>query len=120
MSTVVSNKVSQGRFGFHPCSYEEFLELKQAHKVALEALRVGLRYHRWVRKDPDNRKGAEPPLPKSTWVDADFGCHDFKRFYLQLLAAYRNARYPKPTIEEVQFVEPPRNWKQVIANLQGK
>src|SRR5687768_17348390 len=50
----------QSRFGFHPSTYEVFLKLKFLHKWYWQTLYDFHRWHRWRRKDEQNRIGPEP------------------------------------------------------------
>ena len=52
--------VFQSRWGFHPCNYELFLKLKRLHKWCWQSLYDFHRWHRWQRKEPQNRFGPEP------------------------------------------------------------
>jgi len=47
--------ITQGRWGFYPCSYELFTKLKRLNKLALLALRKLAEHERWSRKKPHNR-----------------------------------------------------------------
>lgn len=117
--TVTTIPVHQSRWGFHPYTREECKELKQAHKTTLQALRVGLRYHRWYRKQEQNRPVKSPPVTPAmeSHIDLENGCSEFKVFYLQLLAVYRNARRPQATPQEVVFMVLPLGWKEVATAL---
>lgn len=55
MSTQQQVKVHQGKYGYYVCSYEEYLFLKDAHKLFYRAIVDRRRWQRWARKDPDNR-----------------------------------------------------------------
>ena len=50
----------QSRWGFHPCDYELFLKLKHLHKWYLQTVYDFHRWHRWWRKQEQNRIGPEP------------------------------------------------------------
>ena len=58
MSSV--NKAHQSRFGFHPCTHEIYLKLKYLHRRYWDTLRQFHTWHRWNRKQPENRIGNEP------------------------------------------------------------
>jgi hypothetical protein len=47
--------VHQSRWGWHPCSYEEYLRLKLLHKHYWIAKRCLAEWERWNRKLPHNR-----------------------------------------------------------------
>ena len=57
-----TSKIYQSRWGYHPCDYELFRKLKFLHKCYWEALIGFHAWHRWYRKEPQNRVGPEPPL----------------------------------------------------------
>lgn len=141
--TTVANEVHKSKWGYHPCSYEEFLELKEAHKLVLQAYRDVMRFVRWYRKDESNRyfkkvqvgaKGpqklkTDDPIPEP--VHADFlvnrwasgaimlrgleGCN----LYVQILKVYQNARTPRPNPECVRFITLDDNAKELIKKLKG-
>ena len=53
-------KELQSRFGFHPCNYQLYLKLKYLHKQYFRTLRQFHTWHRWWRREPQNRYGNEP------------------------------------------------------------
>lgn len=105
----------KGRFGYHPCSKEEFLKLKEAHKLLHRAYCNCKRYVRWYNKDEHNRKGPEPDA-MAELID---GLHNNKRtfknglsflycpakrinnYYFHILREYQHARRPVETPEQV-------------------
>jgi hypothetical protein len=50
----------QSRWGFYPCEYSLFLKLKFLHKWYWQTVYDFHRWHRWWRKEEQNRKGQEP------------------------------------------------------------
>lgn len=50
----------RSRFGFHPCSYQDYQKLKYLHRRYWETLRRFHQWHRWNQKLAENRIGAEP------------------------------------------------------------
>jgi len=50
------------RWGYHPCHYELFRKLKSLHRWYWQSLYDFHRWHRWWRKDEQNRTGAEPAV----------------------------------------------------------
>lgn len=96
MSTVV--KTYKSRWGYHPVDYSTFIELKQAHKLFLQAMRDWRKNSRWTAKDKQNRIGEEPKTPP-VFISV--------QMYQHVLTEYRNARYPVSTPEEVK----PLNFK---------
>lgn len=115
----MSQQVHKGRWGFYPCDYETYRKIKELHKWYYQAVRDWANWCRWERKDPKNRvirkyhrdkdgnkvgyeivgPRPEPPVcphfydgKLRSWCGPDeFG----------IVAAYRNARYPKPTEKDV-------------------
>ena len=57
---TANNSEFQSRWGFHPCSYDDFLKLKRLHKWHWQTVHDFHRWHRWQRKLPHNRVGSEP------------------------------------------------------------
>lgn len=123
----------QGRFGYHPCDFETFLKLKEAHGLLLRAYRDCKRFLRWENKLPDNRNGEEPKCPHfmltsgyhrlDKHVFYGTGFMDAKvngtplNYYLCVLRQYQNARRPKATPEEVIPLELPVDFDAIIAQL---
>jgi len=58
---VFGVEVHSSRWGWHPVGYPDFLLLRRLKKEYFRALRAAAQHHRWERKLPKNRKGAEPP-----------------------------------------------------------
>lgn len=58
MDTTSSNFKS--RWGFHPCNYEVFHKLKRLHGWYWRTVYEFHQWHRWWRKEPQNRNGREP------------------------------------------------------------
>ena len=83
-------KQLQSRFGFHPCDKETFLHLKYLHKHYWIALRQFHRWHRWFRKEPQNRHGPEPNLDK---------CFVEDRVWLKPKSACGIKVYPKTVVD---------------------
>ena len=54
MNATVNN-VIQGRYGFHPCDHATYLKRKLIHKVYWQAIFAMAAWHRWDRKEPQNR-----------------------------------------------------------------
>jgi len=54
MNATVNN-VIQGKYGFHPCDHATYLKLKLIHKVYWQAIFAMAAWHRWDRKEPQNR-----------------------------------------------------------------
>src|SRR4051794_10774990 len=66
MATMITNAsgvaVFQSRWGFHPCSYEDFQRFRVLHWRTWCWMKMAMIHHRWERKHPDNRHGPEPIL----------------------------------------------------------
>ena len=50
----------RSRYGYHPCNFEIYRKLKFLHKHYWIALRQFHTWHRWYRKQTQNRIGPEP------------------------------------------------------------
>lgn len=110
----------KSRWGFQPCSFEEFVELRALWKAVCARRRQVAAWRRWSAKAPHNRVRRppdgppvpvpEPPLPAvacrrvtrpSGQVEVELagpGGKDLRR----LQEAYRLARRPRATAEEVE------------------
>jgi hypothetical protein len=110
----------KSRWGFYPCSFEEFCELRALWKAVFTRRRQVAAWRRWSAKAPHNRVKRppdgppvhvpEPPLPSvacrkvtrpSGKVEVEFAGPnrgDLRR----LQEAYRLARCPRPTAAEVE------------------
>jgi hypothetical protein len=98
----------QSRFGFYPCNYELFAQLKFLHKHYWQTLYDFHRWYRWWRKQADNRRGAEPSVSPLFVVEKPWhkpvithGIQGFKvypRTFVDhgIVALYQSARRPKP------------------------
>jgi len=56
----MTNPNLQSRYGFHPCDYQLYSKLKFLHRHYWETLRQFHNWHRWYRKESQNRIGREP------------------------------------------------------------
>jgi len=113
MNTNVN--IHQGRFGYHPCNFELFQKLKRLHKWYWQTMYDFHRWHRWWRKQPQNRHGAEPKycavfVDDTTWYKAierhgERGYRVYPKMVTDrgLVALYQLARIPQrepvPTFE---------------------
>lgn len=50
----------KSRWGFHPCDFTTFTKIKLLHKWYWRTVYDFHRWHRWWRKEPQNRRRAEP------------------------------------------------------------
>ena len=97
----------QSRFGFHPCDYELFAKLKCLHKHYWQTLYDFHRWHRWWRKQPQNRVGQEPaycpafvedcPWYKPVTTHGVAGFKVYPRTVVDhgLVALYHQVRHPQ-------------------------
>ena len=56
----LNTTIFQSRWGYHPCNFQLFLKLKSLHRWYWQTLYDFHRWHRWWRKEPQNRVGPEP------------------------------------------------------------
>lgn len=108
MTTTITQPVFKSKWGFHPCSREDCLKLKEIHRLLLQACRDAMRNIRWHNKDPHNRKGPEPKGP-SHLVG--------KNLYLQVLREYQKARRPVLTVYDVESLNLPQNLDSIVSAL---
>ena len=111
------NKMAvKGRWGYHPCTYEVYLQLKYLKKKYWETVYAAARYNRWERKFPHNRKGPEPPKYCPfignrvwAWQKDDLGNSHWKFIASKedqlLLDLFEEARMPKEESEVKVFHE---------------
>jgi hypothetical protein len=102
--TTITHK---SRWGFHPCEYELFQKLKSLHRWYWRTLYDFHRWHRWQRKEEQNRIGPQPrycPLfvLNQTWFKGFerhgvSGCKIYPKTVtdLGILELYRQARIPQ-------------------------
>ena len=55
MKMTLETNAYQSRWGYHPCNYETFLRLKKLNGLYFKALKQQAEWHRWYRKEPQNR-----------------------------------------------------------------
>jgi hypothetical protein len=77
----------QSRWGFHPCDYATYLQLRRIHKAYWQARRKVAAQRRWARKLPQNRRDPEPMVPA---VLRELHAHP------EVVAAFQQARRPRP------------------------
>lgn len=63
----ITQKIHKSKYGYHPTSYEDMIELKEAHKLLFRALRDIRKYYRWHNK---LIRSVEPPYPGkyANWI----------------------------------------------------
>lgn len=92
----------RSRFGFHPCDYTLFLKLKYLRKHYWIAVRQFHTWHRWFRKEPQNRIGTEPKysqafvenVPWAKPVKAGFKLYPRTVHDHGVIELYQSARVP--------------------------
>jgi hypothetical protein len=77
--------------------------LRELNKRLMEARRRKAAHGRWSRKLPHNRRGAEPPTPAAFCraVGLPSGRVELMLENVEVELAYRIARHPKVSAEEV-------------------
>ena len=58
MNTIDTTR--KGRWGYHAADYATFVKLRALHKWYWQTVYDFHRWHRWWRKQPENRRGPEP------------------------------------------------------------
>jgi hypothetical protein len=86
------NAVFQSKWGYHPCSYDDFLLIKEFHWLVYLDFQATKKLDRWNARIPHNRRGKKP--------DSSLGTS--KKYYQGVLFGYRVVRFPAPTPEKVQ------------------
>jgi len=138
MSTI-TNQTYKSKWGYHPCTHETYLKLKEAHLLLLKALRDIKAYQRWERKlEPIGKAPGYPSFVsqyylykrspggqpvyglmigtkawKSTWNNIKV------HYYEHVLDQYRKARRPKETPEEVETLHLPSDIWEVVEELKN-
>lgn len=98
----------KSRWGFHPCDYELFLKLRRLHKWYWQTLYDFHRWHRWWRKEEQNRSGPEPKycpafMENKTWYKPvkNHGVDGYKVYPKTIqdhgvVDLYQSVRMPQP------------------------
>lgn len=98
----------KSRWGFHPCSYELFVKLRCLHKQYWQTVYAFHRWHRWWRKEPQNRTSPEPGFCPAFVLDEPWykpvrlgGVDGFKVYPRKVVdhgvvELYHAARRPRP------------------------
>lgn len=131
MTATTVAEVHQSRFGYHPCDYQTFLKLKEAHWLLYRAYCQCKRFRNWDCKY--NKDRPEPPYPKHflelgmhrldkhSFYGYGFRryhcCGSAENYYLHILRQYRKARMPQPTPELVLQLDIPADLDAVVADL---
>ena len=105
MTTATS--AFKSRWGYHPCDFATFAKLKLLHKRYWQTVYDFHRWHRWWRKEPLNRQGAEPsycplfvaamPWYKPVQIDGARGFKVYPKKVVDhgIVDLYRSARMPQ-------------------------
>ncbi|MEK6235102.1 MAG: hypothetical protein N2C14_10340 [Planctomycetales bacterium] len=104
---MTTSTTNQSRWGYHPCGYDVFLMLKRLRSRYWRTVYEFHCWNRWRRKDPKNRRGAEPLYCKDfvenkTWfkpvtVRGEAGFKVYPKTVVDhgVLALYQSARLPQ-------------------------
>lgn len=134
MTTTAVSTVCRSRWGFHPCNYEEFLKLKEAHGLLYRAYRDVKRFIRWDDRLPHNRTGSRPSCPTAFistgyhrldkhafcgrgFVDCKVREGFSRNLYLHMLHQYEKARRPVASPEDVEPLDLPDNLNEIVEKL---
>jgi len=106
MTETTTGNVHKSRWGFHPCSYEDFRKIKLLHKHYWLAKIAEAAHERYYRKLPHNRvirKMNKIVLEKPIPMPVPF----FPAIYEKILKKpivplYQQARHPQPTEDQVK------------------
>lgn len=123
-TTIATINVHQSKWGYHPCSREQFLYLKKAHKLFLRAYRDTKRWITWSNKTV--YRYDEPVKPelfvehghhlagKKAWYGLGFKKFNGKNLYHLVLEAYQNARKPVSSPNDVKTIDLPENFDKLV------
>lgn len=109
MTTQTQSTIAhQGRWGFHPCSYEDFKKIKLLHKHFWIAKKIQAAFNRYHAKQPQNRvirkqKGVPltKPLPMpEPWFPSIYD----KLLKKDVVGLYQQARKPHETADTVKML----------------
>jgi len=128
-TSTINTIVHKSKWGYHSCSYEDFMFLKRAHKILLRAYKDAKRWIRWKNKTV--YQSSEEPIchrefvelglhlaGKKCWWGWGFKRYDRQNLYLYTLKLYQTARRPVVNPEDVQFIEIPDNLKKLVDTLE--
>lgn len=98
----------RSRWGYHPCQYGLYEKLRFLHKHYWKTVYDFHRWHRWARKEPQNRIGPEPRFLEefvndSVWfkpitVRGESGYKIYPKTVTDhgVVELYQRARMPQP------------------------
>src|SRR5262245_48872703 len=110
----------RSRWGWHPCDYATFLQLKRLFKAFHEGRRRLAAWKRWACKLPHNRVPLEPRVAEIHRVLCESGG---RKATFDIVAAYQNARHGRPEDEvkplgiSAATIE---RWCALLADSDGK
>ena len=111
-ATIIPNEVFEGKYGFYPCSYETYRQIKRLNFISFKAVQRQAEWERWYRKQPQNRVIRE-------WIKDEKGrkigskiigprlepiripTHNIPGYIENM---YKLARYPKVKKEDVEYL----------------
>jgi hypothetical protein len=110
--------VYRSRWGWHPCDYTTFKELKEFHRLILRDFIASRRFERWSAKLPQHRirrlkDGSHVGIPEPQRLGTD------RREYAWALTEYQEARRPKPTPDDVRPLDLPHGWQEKAEALRA-
>ena len=142
-------EVHEGRWGYHPCSYETCRKLKEAHLLVLRAHRDVRAWEKWDNKrEPKGEAPKHPSFMKqhghylrSPGDDGGHYSRNLKKlrygylaapaywdmgldgaqehYYGQVLRAYQQARRPVENREDVRELIIPEDLWEMVEKLRG-
>ena len=116
-----TNKTTtRSRWGYHPCTFDIYRKLKYLKKKYWLTIRQFHAWHRWWRKEPQNRRGNQPSycpffVEHRTWFKRTVrGGHGYFKVYPRTVVGHEFcewlewARTPEPEpcpMMDVQTIE---------------
>lgn len=133
-----------GKHGYYACSREDFIKLKEAHRLLYQAYRDVKRANRWFAKLEHNRRGSQPVYPewlnvqslhcsgRKLWYGMGFAQYgqpvecqlkfsvvrNKLSLYEHILRQYRLARRPYASPHEVPKLDIPKDLDMIVLKLQ--
>lgn len=104
--------VFQSRWGWHPCSREDYLRYKALHKIAYREMRISRVHAAWERKTV-HRGPVEPPRSELQ-IRMVLSDREMLTFYQRLLSHYHSVRMPVEDIEAVIPVPAVGVWERAL------
>lgn len=144
ITTIISRKningqeVFQGRWGYHPCSLETFLKLKEAHLLLLRAykdIKALLRYNSKLNPNGERPKCYEYLINRGYYKRSPNGNmrygytiapqlylgtnpdYPVLHYYGRILSLYQQARKPVENANDVKIFDIPDDLWEIIESL---